>query len=290
MSDDAPHYFRTQLAAVSFLSGQGFKISKSKFNRDFQEGLIPCTSDKQFRAEDLLAYAQNIFSPPKSAVPPEPVRATLTEAPAENDLPPEFRGLCLGIMADGVINVSEAEQLAAWLANSPQAKSYAMTRLRKRLEEIMHSGDFTCRRGKELFNTLKGLLKGSLPKWMKDTALPAECGSYNGRPIRGALMLTPEVPGLYDLVAHIDFSAGFCFSGIFAFGERSDCEAAARAKGGWIASRPLKSETCYLVVGCIANPDWAHGNYGRKIEQAMRYRTEGAAIKIVSEDTWAGKL
>lgn len=49
--------FKRQLEAVDYLQQQGFKISKSKFNRDFQEGRVPCTSEKCFHAHDLLVYA-----------------------------------------------------------------------------------------------------------------------------------------------------------------------------------------------------------------------------------------
>lgn len=45
-----------------------------------------------------------------------------------------------------------------------------------------------------------------------------------GQPRPGTLVLTPEIPGLYDAVSEIDWNAAFCFTGIFAFGKRNDCE------------------------------------------------------------------
>jgi len=37
---------------------------------------------------------------------------------------------------------------------------------------------------------------------------------------------------------------------------------------------------------------WIHENFGRKIEKAMKYRDEGVALAIVSEEHWAdaGKI
>lgn len=54
--------------------------------------------------------------------------------------------------------------------------------------------------------------------------------------------------------------------------------------GGVAVQRPIKVAPCYVVVGSVASPDWAHGCYGRKNELAMRYREEGGPLKIVSED------
>ncbi|WP_297669022.1 BRCT domain-containing protein [uncultured Desulfovibrio sp.] len=197
--------------------------------------------------------------------------------------------MALGIMADGVINVSEAEMLARWLAMRPDAGGYAVQTLRERLDAVLQSGDFNCRTGKALFQTLKGLLAGFLPEWMHETPVPGVATVHSGRTVQG-LVLTPDIPGLYDKPCYIDLTATFCFTGIFAYGERSDVEAAAVAHGGSTCGHPVKSRPCYVVVGSVASPDWAHGHYGRKVEQAMRFREEGAPVQIISEDTWAAAL
>ena len=47
----------------------------------------------------------------------------------------------------------------------------------------------------------------------------------------------------------------------------------------------------YLVIGTFASQDWAHNNYGRKIEKSIKYNEDGRAnIAIISEDAWADAL
>lgn len=50
--------FKTQLAAVDYLTSQGFKVGKSKFNEDVKKHKrIPLNPDGHFDAAVLLAYA-----------------------------------------------------------------------------------------------------------------------------------------------------------------------------------------------------------------------------------------
>jgi NAD-dependent DNA ligase len=80
----------------------------------------------------------------------------------------------------------------------------------------------------------------------------------------------------------------FCFSGIFIYGngDRSQCEAAVRARGGYCYERPNR-DLDYLVIGTFTEPAWAHKTYGRKIETALELRNSGANCRIISEEYWA---
>ena len=42
----------------------------------------------------------------------------------------------------------------------------------------------------------------------------------------------------------------------------------------------------YLVIGTVANAEWANTSYGRKIEKAIEYKGRGRKITIVSEKNW----
>lgn len=79
----------------------------------------------------------------------------------------------------------------------------------------------------------------------------------------------------------------FCFTGVFVYGggDRSQCEAAVRARGGYCYERPNR-ELNYLVVGTFAEPAWAHETYGRKIETALELKSARAGCKIISEELW----
>lgn len=56
--------FKTQLAAVDWLTAQGFKVGKSKFNDDVKKHKrIPLNADGHFEAAVLLAYAAVHLTP-----------------------------------------------------------------------------------------------------------------------------------------------------------------------------------------------------------------------------------
>ena len=79
----------------------------------------------------------------------------------------------------------------------------------------------------------------------------------------------------------------FCFTGVFVFGDgdRDQCEAVVRARGGYCYERPNR-DLNYLVIGTFAEPAWAHKTYGRKIETALELKNAGADCKIISEERW----
>lgn len=79
----------------------------------------------------------------------------------------------------------------------------------------------------------------------------------------------------------------FCFTGIFVFGDgdRDQCEAAVRARGGMCHNHPSR-DLSYLVVGSFAEPAWAFQSHGRKIETAIELKSHGSNCKIISEEHW----
>lgn len=79
----------------------------------------------------------------------------------------------------------------------------------------------------------------------------------------------------------------FCFTGVFVYeyGDRTQCEAAVRLRGGYCYERPSR-DLNYLVVGSFVEPAWAHKAYGRKIEHALELKLEAASCKIISEEHW----
>ena len=56
---------------------------------------------------------------------------------------------------------------------------------------------------------------------------------------------------MFDHVESIDFSATFCFTGEFAFGDRKACEQATAQLGATVKPRPVKTGKCYVVVGTL---------------------------------------
>jgi hypothetical protein len=83
----------------------------------------------------------------------------------------------------------------------------------------------------------------------------------------------------------------FCFTGVFDFadGDRSQCEAETKLRGGFCYERPNRALN-YLVVGNYAEPSWGHGSFGRKIIAVLDFKSSGAKCQIISEELWAKTL
>ena len=81
--------------------------------------------------------------------------------------------------------------------------------------------------------------------------------------------------------------AGKCFSftGRFEFGSRNACQQAVVSRKGSVTDG-VTSKTDVLVIGSDANPAWAHGSYGNKIEAAMVSRMQGGKPAIIPEAFW----
>jgi hypothetical protein len=83
----------------------------------------------------------------------------------------------------------------------------------------------------------------------------------------------------------------FCFTGVFDFanGDRNQCEAETKKRGGFCYERPNQALN-YLVVGSFAEPSWGHGSYGRKIIAVTDFKSSGAKCQIISEELWSKSL
>lgn len=55
--------FATQGDVMEFLHGLGLKVGRTKISTDYRAGRLKSTSDKQFREEDVLAYAESLKAP-----------------------------------------------------------------------------------------------------------------------------------------------------------------------------------------------------------------------------------
>ena len=78
----------------------------------------------------------------------------------------------------------------------------------------------------------------------------------------------------------------FAITGRFAFGTRRTVMESIESRGGVAFDTPPTRDSHYLVIGVFASRDWAHTNYGRKIERAVELRESGSGIAIVSEEHW----
>ena len=177
----------------------------------------------------------------------------------------ELIGIARGLIADGHLHDLEIDFLHRWLvANSAVTPSPMLSILLDRIEAILSDGIIDPEERAEVFEALQSLTGPvmELGETLKSTSLPL-CSP------------APTVE-FFDL--------RFTFTGTFAFGSRQECEDAVRERDGHAGS--LRRDTAYLVIGEYASDDWVHSSYGRKIEQAVKMRSEGVSIAIISEDHW----
>ena len=106
-----------------------------------------------------------------------------------------------------------------------------------------------------------------------------------------ASISTIEFDGLWH-TGPIDYPyRKFCLTGNFTTGTKSHCEKLITERGG-ILSKNMTLEVHYLIVGGEKSREWAHENYGRKIERALEIRKQRKTDSpyVVSESDWVKTL
>ena len=178
-------------------------------------------------------------------------------------------GLAMGITADGVVTLEEAEGLRAWLIrNRGHTSNPIIENLYEKVETIFADGVMDTEEAKELFSVLSGYSGGE--------HAPGEVS-------KPYLPLDDPAPKL------IVEENSFVLTGTFAYGTRRECEREITVREGTV-KEAISMKTDYLVIGSYVTSSWIHETYGRKIERAMELRNEGRGVKIVSEIHWAESL
>lgn len=182
----------------------------------------------------------------------------------------ELLGLCHGITADGKIHQNEAEFLHKWLvANSSVSDNPIIATLLSRISGMLKDGFLDKDESADLYDALTHFTGGKdweVGELLKSTTLPID---------------QPPRPILFQ-------EKQFCFTGMFAYGSRSDCESAVKKSGGFAGNLTLKTD--YLVIGLYATDSWIHSSYGRKIEKAVEMKQKGRALSIVHEPHWLSEI
>lgn len=186
-----------------------------------------------------------------------------------------LHGLVHGLMADGELSDREVQSLKFWLdSNEFLSGSYPYDELYSIIHSIMEDKIITADERDSLIAFLSSIIdfKSSL-----NLAEPDYADLRKKYSISGVCAFCPEIEFQGKL---------FCFTGESYRATRSEIKDEVERLGGTFRTSVSK-KTDYLVVGSAGNPCWAYSCYGRKIEEAVNLRKEGAHIQIINEtDFW----
>jgi NAD-dependent DNA ligase len=180
-------------------------------------------------------------------------------------------GIATGMLVDGKLSDDEIRFLDTWLADHAElACSWPGEIVYARVREVLADGTISEEERNYLQQTLSDLIGGDFH----------ETGATSGASTKLPL----------DKVESVTFSGkNFCFTGAFIFGTRKACEKAVQERSG-IAISGIRQDLDYLVIGELASREWAYTSHGRKIEKAVKYKSDGVPILIISEADWVQGL
>jgi NAD-dependent DNA ligase len=180
-------------------------------------------------------------------------------------------GILKGITADQDINEAEVIFLSKWLiANEDIAEVWPVPNITAKIIEILEDGIITKDECSELYQLVNQVTGNDFN----------ETGDASDNPTQ--LFDTVET------ITHTDY--GFCFTGKFRSGSRSEIESKALNLGAIVIKKTPTLSTHYVVVGSLSSRDWAYSSHGRKIEHAKSMQAKGHKIFIISEDQWMAAI
>lgn len=178
----------------------------------------------------------------------------------------QFIGILSGLAADNSMNIIECRRLAEFLSTSEILRDYFLGRaITPPLLKILSKPQPK----KKDYDDLLLLIKQLSGNMFIDT------GYVVSMPIH----LTTDTDEIYDIESLV-----VCFTGVFQQ-TRSETERVAKVLGAIPVPRVIQ-DLDMLVIGGDISSHWAHGNFGRKIETAMKFIEDGFRIKIINEAQW----
>ena len=201
---------------------------------------------------------------------PEKINPIFNKRRIEDRVIDELIGLSHGVVLDGVVNQKEVEGLQKWLvANKAFSDNPIINNLYSIINDILNDDYVDEEEAKELFDTL-AKFSGSdfeLGETLKSSTLPLD---------------DPAPSVVFE-------NRTFCLTGTFAYGNRKECSNLVEERGG-IIKKGVSGKLHFLVIGLYSTESWMHSSFGRKIEKALKYKSDGNDIKIISEDSLVNSL
>lgn len=176
-----------------------------------------------------------------------------------------LHGLLQGIIADDAITSQELSALQKWIADHEHLKrTWPYDEIESIVCATLSDGVITSEEQSTLLAFLSDFCE----------LKPASKGGEIQHAVSGVCALCPDI--VFD-------GSTFCFTGSSSKKTRKEFEKIVKDLGGVPQPRVTK-DLHYLVIGDLGNPCWAFACYGRKVEQAMKLRKEGAILTIVHEN------
>ena len=184
-------------------------------------------------------------------------------------------GMLHGLLADGELSDREIGTLRSWMdANDFLAGTYPFDEINSLLYAVLEDRKITSEEKEQLMAFFGNVIDFTSSYNLSEKDFSALKEKYS---IGGICAVCPEIV-FPDKI--------FCFTGESYRAKRAEIAAVIEQLGGTV-NGSVSRKTDYLVVGNAGNPCWAYACYGRKIEQAMALRKEGASVIIVNEtDFW----
>lgn len=180
-----------------------------------------------------------------------------------------LQGICHGILADGIINAKEIQELEQWLEqNTHLSTYYPYDEIRSLILSIVADGKIE----EEEILILKAYLSQfvNIENQEISKKIKEDTADIN---ITGHCTSDPN----------IEFEGKtFCITGVLKSGNRKQLERTISNLGG-VPTKTVTKKTDYLIVGDNGNPAWAFACYGRKVEKALEMRKDGHQICLVHE-------
>lgn len=184
-------------------------------------------------------------------------------------------GMLHGLLADGELSDREIATLKAWIdANDFLAGTYPFDEINSLLHVMLEDKKITADEREKLMAFFGNIIDFTASYNLSEKDFSQLREKYS---IGGICAVCPEIVFEGKL---------FCFTGESYRAKRAEIAETITRLGGKARSS-VSAKTDYLVVGNAGNPCWAYSCYGRKIEEAVNLRKEGAGVVIVNEtDFW----
>ena len=184
-------------------------------------------------------------------------------------------GMIHGVMADGELADREILAIQSWIdANDFLAGTYPFDEINSLLNTVLADKKIDQEERDTLLAFFSNLIefKNSFNLAEKDFA---------------DLRAKYSVDGICAICPEIQIKGKtFCFTGESHRASRNEIADIVTRYGG-VCRGSVSKKTDYLIVGNGGNRCWAYACYGRKIEDAVNLRKEGAPVLIVNEtDFW----